>query len=146
MKSFLLVLLGVVIGAGIVGVFGWSQYEEEIFLPQQEGNAAVALGAIGYNCALSGGTMKDGACSCPLDLPDQTQEQMYDAATGFCQSTMGGPAGNAFFASVGLPYGEYDFYRQIVMNACTESGGSMSGAACRCPSGNAYNTTTGQCQ
>ncbi len=51
-----------------------------------------------YNCELSLGTFENGTCTCPLEN-DQTQEEMYDETTGFCQSTMGGPAGAALEAA-----------------------------------------------
>lgn len=46
-------------------------------------------------CTLSAGTYANGSCACVLEV-DQTQEEMYDEATGFCQSSIGGPAGEAF--------------------------------------------------
>jgi hypothetical protein len=51
------------------------------------------------NCELSLGTFENGTCLCQLEN-DQTQEEMYDELTGYCQSTMGGPAGPAFEAAV----------------------------------------------
>ncbi len=50
------------------------------------------------NCELSLGTFENGTCLCQLEN-DQTQEEMYDELTGYCQSTMGGPAGPAFEAA-----------------------------------------------
>lgn len=50
------------------------------------------------NCELSLGTFENGTCICQLEN-DQTQEEMYDELTGYCQSTMGGPAGPAFEAA-----------------------------------------------
>ena len=105
-------------------------------------------GPIRYNCELSGGTFQGDQCICPLDegVPGQTQELMYDKDTGFCQSTNGGPAGDAFNASIGLPYGEYDFWTPIVIDLCTNSGGNISGAACICPSSKIYNKANGKCE
>lgn len=102
-------------------------------------------GPIKYNCELSGGSFKNGSCTCTIEA-DQTQESMYDKDTGFCQSTIGGPAGDAFNASVGLPYGEYAYWTQIVTDLCTNSGGNISGAACICPLSKTYSKVSGRCQ
>ena len=102
-------------------------------------------GPIKYNCELSGGTYTNGACVCPLESI-QTQEDMYDTTTGFCQTTFGGPGGAAFAASIGLPHGSYSFYNEIIMNLCTKSGGNISGAACICPTNKNYSEKTGQCE
>lgn len=100
-------------------------------------------GAVRYNCELSGGTFENGSCVCSIS-EGQTQEDMYDKTTGFCQSDIGGSAGDAFFASVGLPYGDYGFWYSIILGLCEQSGGYVSGAACVCPSG-LYNETSGLC-
>lgn len=97
-----------------------------------------------YNCELSDGTFDNNVCTCPLE-GEQTQEDMYDESTGYCQSSMGGPAGDAFSASIGLPWGPYAFFMGIIVNSCEESGGSMSGAACICSEGTTYDKTTGTC-
>jgi hypothetical protein len=102
-------------------------------------------GPIRYNCELSGGTFQNDRCTCRIE-GFQTQELMYDKDTGFCQSTVGAPAGDAFNASIGLPYGEYDYWTQIVVDLCTNSGGNISGAACICPSGKNYSKTNGRCE
>lgn len=108
----------------------------------------ILTGPIRYNCELSGGSFNAGHCKCPLDegVPGQSQETMYDVNTGFCQSTIGGPAGDAFNASVGLPYGKYAFWTQIVTSLCTNSGGNISGSACICPADKTYSKTTGKCE
>ena len=73
---------------------------------------------IKHNCELSGGSFANGKCTCDVEENlGQTQEMMYDKNTGYCQSTHGGPAGDAFNASIGLPYGEYSYWPQVVMNA-----------------------------
>lgn len=136
MKNFLILLIGAAIGTAIV-YFG--------FMPHTPAaGTSLITGPIEYNCKLSGGTFKDGKCTCSIEEM-QTQEEMYDKKTGFCQSTIGGPAGNAFQASVGLPYGDFGYYQNIILNLCESSGGTM-GAACSCPSGKAYNKSTGQCK
>jgi hypothetical protein len=108
--------------------------------------SSASVSAISYNCELSGGEFTNGQCLCPTeDTPTQTEQSMYDPATGFCQSTMGGAASDAFNASLGLPYGTYDYYFSIVEYHCAESGGNFLNARCDC--GNqTYNDTTGQCQ
>lgn len=63
-------------------------WDSAFWMSDEEARRSVA-------CTLSAGTYADGACTCPLEN-NQTQEEMYDAATGFCQSSMGGPAGEAF--------------------------------------------------
>lgn len=97
-----------------------------------------------YNCELSGGVFDKGECACPLES-FQTHDEMYDETTGFCQSSMGGPAGDAFYASVGLPHGEYFHWNGIITSLCEESGGTVSGAACKCPKGTTYDQTSGIC-
>ena len=136
MKNLLTLLVGVAIGAAIV-YYGVG--------PKISTETALATGPMKYNCELSGGTFHNDSCACPLEV-GQTQAQMYDAQTGFCQSTAGGPAGDAFQASIGLPYGDYGYYQNISISQCESSGGSMSGAACMCPAGKAYNQSTGQCK
>lgn len=107
--------------------------------------SVVPGGAVKYNCELSGGTFENGACACFLES-FQTQEEMYDASTGFCQSSFGGPAGDAFAASVGLPHGSYEYWNRILVNLCEDSGGSRSGAACICPDGKTFSKETGECE
>ena len=102
------------------------------------------VGAVKYNCEKSGGTFDTDMCSCPLE-GDQTQEEMYDITTGYCQTTHGGPGGDAFYASVGLPYGYYSFWRDIVFAQCEATGGVVSGSVCICPEHTVYNTSNGQC-
>jgi hypothetical protein len=136
MKKFFTLLVGAAIGGAIVyyGVMPGTMIE-----------TSLATGAIAYNCELSGGTFRNDSCSCPLES-GQTQAEMYDENTGFCQSAMGGPAGDAFNASIGLPYGDYGYYQNIIIDLCESSGGSLSGAACICPAGTDYSKTTGKCE
>jgi hypothetical protein len=102
---------------------------------------------IKYNCELSGGSFNDGSCECPIEKNSgQTQDMMYDKNTGYCQTTSGGPGGDAFAASVGFPWGNYSFWTEIVGNNCTESGGSWLNARCICPDGKNYNQSTGSCE
>ncbi len=134
MKKILILLIGAAIGAAIV-YYG--------LMPKTSTETSLATGAIEYNCKLSSGTFKDGDCACPEE--QQLNVDMYDEATGFCQSAHGGPAGDAFNASIGLPYGAYGYYQNIILDLCEGSGGSLSGAACICPAGEAYEKSTGQC-
>ncbi len=103
---------------------------------------------IKHNCELSGGSFANGKCTCDVEENlGQTQEMMYDKNTGYCQSTHGGPAGDAFNASIGLPYGEYSYWLQVVMNACTDSGGDATIAArCICPEDKTYSKINGKCE
>lgn len=102
---------------------------------------------IKHNCELSGGSFVNEKCKCDIEADlGQTQEMMYDKNTGYCQSTNGGPAGDAFNASIGLPYGDYGYWTSIVMNLCTDSGGTISGAACICPTDKNYSKTSGKCE
>lgn len=71
---------------------------------------------------------------------------MYDKNTGYCQTTYGGPGGDAFFASIGLPYADYGYWTGIIMNLCTDSGGTISGVACICPTDKNYNKMNGKCE
>ncbi|MFH1252755.1 MAG: hypothetical protein V1664_00255 [Candidatus Uhrbacteria bacterium] len=110
-------------------------------------NQSELLGPISYNCKLSGGEFVDSVCVCPIEEQlGQTQEMMYDKNSGFCQTTHGGSGGDAFAAGSGLPWGHYGYYNDIVDYWCDESGGSKSGAACLCTSGENYNKTTGRCE
>lgn len=135
MKKLLTLLVGAAIGAAIV-YYG--------VMPKTSTETSLATGAIEYNCELSGGTFKNDSCSCLLES-GQTQALMYDDKTGFCQSSMGGPAGDAFNASIGLPYGDYGYYQNIIIDLCEGSGGSLSGATCICPAAETYEKSTGQC-
>lgn len=102
---------------------------------------------IKHNCELSGGSFVDEKCKCDIETDlGQTQEVMYDKNTGYCQSTNGGPAGDAFNASIGLPYGDYRYWTQIIMGLCTDSGGTISGAACICPTNKHYSKISGKCE
>jgi len=100
---------------------------------------------IKYNCEKSGGSFSDSKCECPLEK-GQTQEIMYDKSTGYCQSTNGGPAGDAFNASVGLPYGDFAFWSEIVGNNCTKTGGEWLNAHCTCSVKMVYDKSTGDCK
>lgn len=123
-KIFSLFIIGGLVGASIVFSV-WA-------LASRQQNKTLS-GPIEYNCELSGGRFENENCTCSLEL-NQTQDEMYDQETGFCQTTFGGPGGDAFEASIGLPYGSYGFWTSIVVDLCEQSGGSMSGAACICPS------------
>ncbi len=104
-------------------------------------------GVVKYNCEKSGGSFTNNSCVCPIEAElGQTQEMMYDINTGYCQTTTGGPGGDAFAASVGLPYGDYGFFMDIIVNACKKSDGEMSGAACICSKNTTYDKSTGYCK
>jgi len=138
MKKLLLVILGIVVGVGA-----------SFFWISQSGmsSGSSITGPIQYTCELSGGVFENGSCVCPIEEQlGQTQEMMYDKSTGFCQTTFGGPGGDAFAAGSGLPRGHYSYYNDIINYWCEESGGSKSGAACICEPENDYNKTTGRCE
>ncbi len=100
------------------------------------------------NCEFSDGSFSNGSCKCPIEESlGQTQELMYDKNTGYCQTTHGGPGGDAFAASVGLPWGDFSFWIKIVGNNCTETGGLWgSTARCTCPDKMTYDKSTGYCK
>src|SRR3989338_314563 len=114
MKKLILVILGIVIGLG--ASFFW--------ISQREVNSEVSIiGPIQYTCELSDGVFENGLCTCPIEEQlAQTQKMMYDESTGFCQTTFGGPGGDAFNAGVGLPWGSYRYYDDIINYWCEESG------------------------
>ena len=95
------------------------------------------IGPVEYNCELSGGVMVDNECECSV---------AYDESTGFCQSEIGGPAGDAWPASTGLPYGNFEFWTQLVGYHCQETGGDWLNARCTCPEDTVYDQETGFCQ
>lgn len=133
MKNLIFVLTGLIVGGGIV------------FFAMPPIQNSLLSGPVKYNCELSDGDFIDGECQCQLEN-GQTQEEMYDSSTGFCQSSVGGPAGEAFNRSIGLPGGYYSFWNNIVFGACTQSGGYISGAACICPTALEYNKDNGKCE
>ncbi|MFA6132350.1 MAG: hypothetical protein WC702_04830 [Patescibacteria group bacterium] len=136
MKNIIFIIIGVIIGVGALFFFGPTTQQEE---------QTQLTGPISYNCELSGGAFTNGECVCPI-ASFQTQDEMYDKETGFCQSDVGGPAGDAFNASIGLPWGEYSYWNQIIVKLCEESDGEISGIACICPLEKTYDKTTGQCR
>jgi hypothetical protein len=118
-----------------------------VFLFQTNPQSTELSGPTQYTCELSGGSFENSSCVCPIETElGQTQEMMYDASTGFCQSTFGGAGGDAFWAGSGLPWGRYSYYNDIVNHWCEQSGGSKSGAACKCSSGEIYDKSIGQCK
>lgn len=102
-------------------------------------------GVAKYNCEKSGGKFLDNNCKCNWDETADQSINNYDKSTGYCQSDIGGPAGDAFAASIGLPYGDYSFYNSIVMNNCTETGGEFL-YSCDCPNQKIYDELTGYCK
>lgn len=128
-------IIGILIGAVVVG---------GIWLVQNR--TMPTESAVSYNCELSGGEFKNGECNCPNEeLFVQASEPVYDKSTGFCQSAQGGPAGDAFNASVGLPYNDFSFYTSVVSYQCNESGGEFLTGRCDCGS-ETYDETTGLCK
>jgi hypothetical protein len=101
--------------------------------------------AVKYNCEFSGGSFVDGSCACPTEI-GQDSAEMYDERTGYCQTTHGGPGGNAFEASIGLPYGDFAFWAEIVQESCEASGGEFLNARCTCPEGVELNSANGACE
>lgn len=150
-KMILVAIVAAILGG--VGVFLWQADNLSESLPvstqkQDENETVVSSteGAVSYNCELSGGSFKNGFCECPIEEQlGQTQDMMYDKNTGFCQTTEGRPGGDAFEASIGLPYGDYEFYEGIVKYNCEETGGDFF-YVCKCPSGKSYDKTTGYCK
>lgn len=173
MPGWLIALLAFIIVPGIAAgaVYFWQQQEanslrEELSQAEEQASTAsaevvrlqseldaavqknnsISLGPIQFTCELSGGSFSDGNCVCPLEEGiGQTQDMMYDENTGFCQSTIGGPAGDAFAASIGLPYGDYAYYNEIIQYNCEESGGEFLNA-CSCAEESTYNQSTGRCE
>lgn len=157
-KIVLVSIVAALIGGG--GVYVWqtnkapasplvSIQEQELSPPEVNSESTTTnefTGAAKYNCKKSGGSFSaNNSCVCPIEEGlGQTQEMMYDEKTGYCQTTFGGPGGDAFAASVGLPYGDYAFYNEIVMNNCTETGGEFL-YSCNCPNGKVYDESTGYC-
>ena len=155
-KIILVAIVAALIGSG--GTYLWQANQSPIAPPvdtQEELNEPETrteftstnefAGVAKYNCEKSGGSFSNNSCTCPLEL-NQTQEIMYDKSTGYCQSSIGGPAGDAFAASIGLPYGDYGFFMDIIVNSCEKSGGAMSGAACICSKNMTYDKATGYCK
>ncbi|MBI2436728.1 MAG: hypothetical protein HYV41_03235 [Candidatus Magasanikbacteria bacterium] len=156
-KIILVAIIAALIGSG--STYLWQTNQSKISPPvdtqEQEINEPEVTttvsstnefaGVVKYNCEKSGGSFSNNTCECPLEGP-QTQEEMYDKSTGYCQSSIGGPAGDAFAASIGLPYGDYGFFMDIIVNSCEESGGEMSGAACICSKNMTYDKATGYCK
>lgn len=98
------------------------------------------VGAAKYNCEKSGGSFSNNTCVCPEE--GETQEIMYDKNTGYCQTAYGGPGGDAFAASIGLPYGAYAYYNDIVAYNCEQTGGVFI-HNCNCLD---YDKSTGYCK
>jgi len=156
-KVILVAVVAALIGGGGVYVWQTNESPEPLSVPIQEQglnepkNATVFTSSnewselIRYNCELSGGSFNNNVCECPLE-EGQTQEEMYNTSTGYCQSSMGGPAGDAFAASVGLPRGDFAFWTQIIGNNCTETGGNWLNARCTCGDGLTYIEDTGYCK
>jgi hypothetical protein len=144
-KTIVFIIVAVII---IGGGFWWWQTSSN--MPENSNQTPVSANQweelLEYNCELSGGSFSDHSCKCPIEEEiGQTQEMMYDKSTGYCQTTHGGPGGDAFAASVGLPYGDYAFYNNIVQNNCKETGGKFL-YVCNCPNGKSYDKSTGYCK
>lgn len=140
-KMVFIAIVAVLLGG--ISVYVW---QNSVLQGVDESNNLSVLeeGAAKYNCELSDGSFKDGKCECLLEV-GQTQESMYDKTTGFCQSSIGSPAGDAFAASAGLPFGDYSFYNDVVQNNCTETGGEFL-FFCTCAEGALYDKKTGYCK
>ena len=158
------------------GVFLWQSGEtqesppvstQELNEPEtitESTNTNEFTGVVEYNCEKSSGSFSNNVCVCPSEeemqeinkyncentdtclSEDEVRDLAYDKTTGFCQTTYGGPGGDAFAASIGLPYGDYGFFMDIIVNSCGKSGGEMSGAACICSNNMTYDKTTGYCK
>lgn len=146
-KLMLVGLIGVLIGS--CGTYVW-QASKPVLVPYVDTEDTIVsnmfAGVIAYNCEKSGGSFDNNRCVCPIEAElGQTQESMYDKNTGYCQTTFGGPGGEAFNTSIGLPAGDYGYYNEIIQNLCLKSGGDLSGAACICPVDTQYDKSTGYC-
>lgn len=149
----LVAVVAALIGGGSVYFWPSNEAIQEQELQQPEPETTIEspvknefAGAVKYNCEKSGGSFNGNSCVCPISEEiGQTQESMYDESTGYCQSDIGGPASDAFPASVGLPYGDYAFYNNIVINNCEETGGDFL-YSCDCPDGKTYDESTGYCK
>ena len=149
-KMILVAIVAALLGGGAIYLWQIDKSADSPPVSTQEQSESIIIpsteGAIKYNCELSGGSFKNGTCECPIEKElGQTQDMMYDKNTGFCQTTYGGPGGDAFAASVGLPYGDYEFYNGIIQNNCKETGGEFL-YVCNCPNGKSYDKSTGYCK
>lgn len=148
-KMILVAVVAALIGGS--GIYLWQANQSPISPPvttqEQKINEPEVTGVVKYNCEKSGGSFTNKNCVCPIEAElGQTQEMMYDKNTGYCQTTAGGPGGDAFAASIGLPYGAYGYFMNIIVNSCEKSGGGMSGAACICSKNTTYDKSTGYCK
>ena len=141
-KILAVTFLAVLLGSGGIYLWQMNTLPESLIVSAQEEKQT---GPIQHNCELSGGSFSNGNCTCQLE-GEQTQAQMYNQSTGYWQSTMGGPAGDAFPASVGLPWGEYSFWTDVVGHNCAATGGEWLNAQCTCSGELTYNTSNGFCQ
>lgn len=165
-KMVIIAIVAALIGSG--GVYMWqinkSPDSPSVSTQEQPENITISSteGAVKYNCELSGGSFSNNNCTCLEEesfreinkyncentgtcLNEQeVKDLVYDKNTGFCQTMQGGPAGDAFYSSIGLPYGDYDYYQEIVINNCNNSGGQHL-TTCNCPAGKSYDKKTGYC-
>lgn len=100
-KTAFIALVAAFVGAGITYALQVKEAPMASELPEK------FAGVVKYNCEKSAGVFENNTCICPVGGEDSglTQEMMYDKSTGYCQTEVGGPAGDAFNASVGLPDG-----------------------------------------
>lgn len=144
-KGIIILLVGILLGAAVLYLYATkdSGYALDLPIIADEDFSAI----VQYNCEFSNGEFVNGACVCPAEEElGQTSDMMYDPNTGYCQTTVGGPAGDAFAASAGLPHGQFDYFNSIVINNCHSSGGSYLPNGCSCPEGDDYNQQTGFCE
>ncbi|MBT4856866.1 hypothetical protein HON52_01630 [Candidatus Uhrbacteria bacterium] len=132
MKKSIVFIIGIFVGA--VSVFLLFQYIQV--------NTPFIVGPIQFTCEYSGGVFKGDVCVCPIEEQlGQTQEMMYDESTGYCQTTYGGPGGDASNVLLG-----FEYFFSIVEYNCNESGGiSHTYSRCQCPDGSEYDKDTGYC-
>ena len=137
-KTLLYSLIGILIGAGITYTVMNTDSPSE--------QATLGSSLIQRNCELSDGKFINNRCECPFDEENnQTADQMYNKSSGYCISDIGDPAGDAFYASAGLPYGPNEFWRPIMATLCSDSGGYNSGHACLCPDDKSLDKSSGRC-
>ncbi|MBT4384611.1 hypothetical protein HOD30_02585 [Candidatus Peregrinibacteria bacterium] len=144
-KIIITALIAALIAGG--GVYIWQTNLKPISPANETVQANEWEELIGYNCELSGGLFSDNNCECPIEEAiGQTQEEIYDKNSGYCKTTMGAPGGDAFAASVGLPWGNYSNWSDIVGANCTETAGSWLNANCTCSGETSYDEETGYCE
>ncbi|MBT5808222.1 hypothetical protein HOI18_03005 [Candidatus Uhrbacteria bacterium] len=136
-KTFVIITFSLLVGASItLGVLYTSMPKEVL----------VASGAETYNCELSGGSIKNGECLCPAEERGVIRARAYNPTNGFCQLETGASGGDAGLAENGLPFGEFEFWNDVMGTLCRENEGTISGPHCICEDSHELNELTGVCE